>query len=106
MQPTFEGFKEFVRSKGNERYDYMSGSNCAFAQYLKNLGYEDPCVGGEMFLYSRDTSKVIYFEDLEPRLGEGNQDFATIICGQHFPGQSDRERNTFSALLVRLETIK
>lgn len=43
-------FLEFAKSKpADERYEYLSNGNCAFAQFLKSVGYERISVGGYNF---------------------------------------------------------
>jgi len=41
---SFDGFKAFVKSKINNTFNYCNAKDCAFAQYLKSLGYENPSV--------------------------------------------------------------
>lgn len=44
------GFVAFAATKNpDETFNYFSNGNCAFAQYLKSLGYEQPWVGGGEF---------------------------------------------------------
>jgi hypothetical protein len=44
---TAEQFLAFARTKpADEAYNYMSNGNCAFAQFLRAQGYENPRVFG------------------------------------------------------------
>jgi hypothetical protein len=62
--PTLVGFRDWCAEQDPaRRYRYSDNKNCAFAQYLKALGYENPTVFG--FVYRIGGGPEIPFEFAE-----------------------------------------
>jgi hypothetical protein len=64
------GFRSWVEQQPeNKKYNYFAPGNCAFAQYLKALGYKRPDVDPYVFrLDRRDEISYDLPEDLDDAL--------------------------------------
>ena len=104
---SFEAFKAFCASKGNERYSYIDNTNCAFAQYLKSCGHPYPNVGGDDYNLDHRISSFNQPNYLMSDICDrkyGDLDFSEIICGERL--SIEYHGQTFDMLLKRLELLK
>jgi len=95
MEPTFEGFKEFVKSKGDEQFFAASPFKCAFAQYLQSLGHVAPEVIWDRYKVQSDNFKPYVM--LPAGIEMAIKETAQATQGQQLP--------TFSQLYARLEAV-
>lgn len=93
----FEDFLDFARSKRpSETYDYVSNGHCAFAQYLRSIGVQDPRVvpgGWSEGPYTRDSARRY------------DQRIDVVACNSQ-PKTGKGEDWNWGALVKRLEAAR
>lgn len=63
----FEDFLDFARGKpADETYDYVDNRNCAFAQYLKSIGVDNPSVVPGQWKRRFTTTRYDYDPRIDP----------------------------------------
>lgn len=89
---TLAGLSDYVKNRKGE-YDYQDQGNCAFAQYLKSLGYE--CFVSYSGFRARKTGEDLWlcyeFKDLHPGLP------VALVCPPR--------QNTWTSLFKRINAL-